>query len=274
MKIPFKYLPGSWGLRGKTRQIAEAEYYLSGYELDCELAKINSNNGYDLRAALIDIDLKHNKTTQYDAALAKLYNQFKYGKITAHEEELMRNTINHSYGKIDDYVFDKNQLDIDIKYNAYDDATIEKKRIDFALKHNNIDQYAADMRYAELKYNNVDDKSNLELDRLDIDFKHGKISQQDYEKKKSDLSGVAYMAMPKISWDPKDPSKTYMELDYNEHFINDLIQNGYKGTEEEIIDLWLKDVCYAVLNDMEETDVLIDRPVRSIRRDDGKTEHH
>jgi hypothetical protein len=41
MKIPFKYLPASWGLKGKTRELAQAEYELTGYDLDIKLAEIN-----------------------------------------------------------------------------------------------------------------------------------------------------------------------------------------------------------------------------------------
>ena len=47
-KLPFWIFPGSWGLSGKTRKIAEAEYYFTGYELDIELAKINHDNPDDL----------------------------------------------------------------------------------------------------------------------------------------------------------------------------------------------------------------------------------
>ena len=39
-KIPFGWLPASWGLKGKSRELAEAEYYLSGYELDIAKARI------------------------------------------------------------------------------------------------------------------------------------------------------------------------------------------------------------------------------------------
>jgi hypothetical protein len=40
-KLPFGWMPGHWGLKGKTRLRAQAEYELSGMELDLRLAEID-----------------------------------------------------------------------------------------------------------------------------------------------------------------------------------------------------------------------------------------
>lgn len=63
MKIPFGWLPGSWGLKGDTRKIAEAEYYLNGLELDDTL-----------------VDIKYKDDTKA-LTIAKLKNQKKHKKI-------------------------------------------------------------------------------------------------------------------------------------------------------------------------------------------------
>ena len=42
-KLPFSMMPGSWGLRGKTRAIAEAEYLYKGEELTTKLAEIEAD---------------------------------------------------------------------------------------------------------------------------------------------------------------------------------------------------------------------------------------
>ena len=42
-KLPFRMMPGSWGLRGKTRAIAEAEYLYEGEELTAKLAEIEAD---------------------------------------------------------------------------------------------------------------------------------------------------------------------------------------------------------------------------------------
>lgn len=198
MKIPFHLLPASWGLRGKTKRIAEAEYLYEGYELDQALARINhEGDTLALELALIDIDLKHRK----------------------------------------------------------------------------IDQYEADRRKARQELPADADEKATAAAMLEIDLKHGKITQQDYDRKISDLTGAPYMAMPKISWDPADPSKTFFELDYNDYFVRFLEQNGYAGSEEEIINRWLNDVCVSVLDERTDKETEFVRTVRTIRRDDGKTEH-
>lgn len=60
--IPFGMMPGSWGLKGKTRQRAQAEYELMGEELDVALAKINLS-GEELAVALEEISHKYNHQT-------------------------------------------------------------------------------------------------------------------------------------------------------------------------------------------------------------------
>lgn len=42
-KLPFRMMPGSWGLRGKTRAVAEAEYLYEGEELTAKLAEIEAD---------------------------------------------------------------------------------------------------------------------------------------------------------------------------------------------------------------------------------------
>jgi hypothetical protein len=195
MKIPFNWYPGSWGLRGKTRKIAEAEYYYEGYDLEAELIRIN--------------------------------------------------------------IDDANERDL--------------KMIDLALKYKTIDEYSADIRRADITY--IGNDKQLALSRLDIDLKYGKITQQEYDRKVADLNDEPYMSMPKISWDPANPSKTYFELDYNEQFVTFLEQNGYSGSEEDIINKWLNDICNSILDEMPINENDFIKTVKSVRRDDGLTEH-
>lgn len=193
--IPFNLLPAAWGLTGKSRKIAEAEYYYDGYDLEVELALIDHGDSVEYNKALIAIDLKHNK----------------------------------------------------------------------------IDQLEADRKLAKLKH--PEGSVELEVALLEVSRKHEMISQIDYDKKRADLLEEPFMAMPKISWDPIDPSKTYFELDYNEHFVKYLERNGYVGTEEEIINRWLNDVCLSVLDEVAPAENEFVKTVRTVRRSDGKTEH-
>jgi hypothetical protein len=65
-KLPFGSLPGHWGLAGKTRQIAQAEYELEGYELEKKLLELRQDelDGDDYKKKVWDLDLKHEKITQ------------------------------------------------------------------------------------------------------------------------------------------------------------------------------------------------------------------
>ncbi len=50
--------------------------------------------------------------------------------------------------------------------------------------------------------------------------------------------------------DPKDPSTGFFELDWNEKFVDSLIEAGYSGrTAEETVDMWFNDLCRGVIGD-------------------------
>lgn len=67
-------LPASWGLRGKTRAIAEAEYLYEGKALEEKLAEINAETPEDKEIAVLAIKLKHEEISQaaYDKAVATI----------------------------------------------------------------------------------------------------------------------------------------------------------------------------------------------------------
>ena len=70
--IPFTWMPGSWGLSGKTRQIAEAEYYFEGDSLERELVIIDLGEGYsdeELDRALLDRKFKDHTSLDYQLEL-------------------------------------------------------------------------------------------------------------------------------------------------------------------------------------------------------------
>lgn len=168
--IPFGWMPGHWGLRGMTREIAQAEYELQGTALE---------------KRLLEIRLRDNP-------------------------ELMK-----------------------------------RGRLDLQLKHQEISKYDYDIACAELDFSG----SELVIKKLDIDLAQGKITSQVFERKKADALGQPWVSMPVISWVPENASRTYFELDYNEHFIKYLQDNGYSGTEDEILNRWLNDVCTAVASE-------------------------
>ena len=163
-------MPGHWGLRGMTREIAQAEYELQGTALEKQLLEIRLRDNPEL---------------------------------------------------------------------------IKRGRLDLQLKHQEISKYDYDIACAELDFSG----SELVIKKLDIDLAQGKITSQVFERKKADALGQPWVSMPVISWVPENASRTYFELDYNEHFIKYLQDNGYSGTEDEILNRWLNDVCTAVASE-------------------------
>ena len=64
--LPFGSVPGHWGLKGKTREIAKAEYELEGEALERKLVEINFSDEKDVQKELAKLDLKHNRITKYE----------------------------------------------------------------------------------------------------------------------------------------------------------------------------------------------------------------
>lgn len=174
--IPFGWMPGHWGLQGKTRLIAQAEYELTGLELDLRLAEIQHD---DPKAQ----------------ALAKL---------------------------------------------------------DVRLKHKQIDAYEHDVETTKLK---LEGDPLLNQLLLNVDLTHHRISQQEHDRKLADLKGEPWVNMPDMKWDPSDPTKSYFQLDYNDHFVTFLRSHNYTGvTDEQVVERWLNDVCRSVAQEISEED--------------------
>jgi hypothetical protein len=175
-KIPFGWWPGHWGLTGKTRERAQAEYELSGFDLDMRLAEIDHEDPTKLELARLDVKLKHNQITSYE---------------------------------------------YDVQYN-----TVRLK-----------------------------DDALLPEVLLDLELKHHRISKLEHDRKLADLRSEPWVNMPDIKWDPSDPSRSYFELDYNEHFVSFLRNNGYKGvSDDQVVESWLTEVCRAVALDLAQED--------------------
>ena len=64
--LPFGWAPGHWGLAGKTRELAQAEYELGGEDLD--RARININiaekTEKEIEVSLLEVDRKYGHITQ------------------------------------------------------------------------------------------------------------------------------------------------------------------------------------------------------------------
>lgn len=103
-KIPFEWMPGSWGLKGRTREIAQAEYELSGYELEHKLLQFAEKEmePKEFNRKMIELRHKHGKIEEldYHRALASLIEDDK-------QRELAEIEIDRRTGKLNDTEYSK-----------------------------------------------------------------------------------------------------------------------------------------------------------------------
>jgi hypothetical protein len=207
--IPFSWWPGSWGLKGKTRAIAQAEYELSGTKLELKLVDIEHADNISART-------------------------------------LAKNAIYLRDNLIDPYQYDLEEIQIKLK-TVDGNEEYERAKLELDFKHGKITEYEYDLQ----KLGPELDDPEWKLKKLEFNVKHGKLLQSEKEKLAADIRGEPWVSIPNISWDPLDSSKTYFELDYNESFVQDLRDRGnYRGTEAEVIDAWLTDVCASIAEEM------------------------
>jgi len=98
---------------------------------------------------------------------------------------------------------------------------------------------------AELGANSDEDKS---LAKLDVQLKNGKIGQYEYDKQVAEIKKEPYVNVLKLDVNPENAQAGYMELDWNDHFVTFLHENGYTGdSDEAVVNKWFNDVCRTVL---------------------------
>jgi hypothetical protein len=200
-RIPFAWLPASWGLKGKTRRIAEAEYYHEGEALERML-----------------IDIEHP------------------------DDQKKRDILN----------------------------------LRVALKYHVIDQYLHDLTLCEIEIDK-DDEQALKVAKLAIELKHGKITQQQFNRQTADLKEEPYIEIIKSDYDSQlGVNGLYFEFDWNDLWIEYLRLNGYYGVnDEQVVEQWFADLCRTVAAEVPPPDREANVPFNSgriinrLKRGDG-----
>jgi hypothetical protein len=107
-------MPASWGLSGKSRKIAEAEYYYSGYELDNELLLIEHDNkdGYELQKEFLKLDHKWNKLSEEELEYSLLQLALDHDEMTQEEHDVAKLELDIKYNKIAQQDYLRKKADI------------------------------------------------------------------------------------------------------------------------------------------------------------------
>jgi hypothetical protein len=146
MKIPFGWMPGHWGLKGKTREIARAEYYLKGYEREAKIVEIENSDDEEIKSLkLLKVKKKHNKIDDFEYEIRMADHT-----LSGVDLEVAKLEIQLAHGAIDEQKFAKmvatakNEPYVAIINSSYDHKLkLEGFEFEFDWNHIWIEQLVA-----------------------------------------------------------------------------------------------------------------------------------
>lgn len=155
---------------------------------------------------------------------------------------------------------DKELRELNKKLNT---NMISKEEYKSKIKHLDIETY--------IKI--LDDTERYVYD-LETKHENGKISDEEYDKEIKTLNGEPYIAIKKVEFD-KETSQYMFEFDWNQHFIDELKDNGFDGdTDEAIMDEWFTTFCTMVAADSEKVIVTDPDDIRKVTKRKNATDHY
>lgn len=95
---------------------------------------------------------------------------------------------------------------------------------------------------------NATTDTEKEIAKLEVDLKYQKIGQAEFDKKVAEIKQEPYVNVLKMGINPETAQAGYIELDWNDHFVKFLHENGYAGvSDEDVVNKWFNDVCRTIL---------------------------
>jgi len=276
--IPFGFWPSNWGLAGKRRETAIAEYYWEGEDLDYRLLSIqyDDEESKEYRTAKLKLDYRYHKIGEFDYGLGLLENDEKLTEV-AREREIAKYL--NKFGKISAEELEYKLFDL--SYEVKDTEAYFKDKLKLDVRFGKKTEQEAEQELLDLRHQ---DKNSLDYkqEQLALDHKWGKISQNEFEKQTATLNREPWFNF--IGADKKitgDSVQAAVELDWNDYFVEFLESKGWTGsTPDEIVDKWFEDMMKQMLNVYEDDliDDGSDNPMpmaghNRTKRDDGLTEY-
>lgn len=148
--LPFRLMPGSWGLRGRSYQIAKAEYELSGEELEYKLIEIQ----YDISKLYEDGKTPSDADMPIDYQKHKLALDLLYHKIDQDNHDMELATLEEKpYVNVTSSGFDFNEgLDgfwMELNWNSLFIEFLEKNGYE-GTENQIVDEWQTDIARSQV----------------------------------------------------------------------------------------------------------------------------
>lgn len=90
------------------------------------------------------------------------------------------------------------------------------------------------------------------FDKIKKLFSRGSKTESELsEKDRATANNEPYVRVVTVNFDPSNPGNGYFELEWNQLFIQELLEAGYSGrTEEEIVDSWFTNLCRNIADEV------------------------
>ena len=84
----------------------------------------------------------------------------------------------------------------------------------------------------------------------------------DKEKALANVDNEPWVKVLNVDVNEENVSQGFFELDWNEQFVEMLVENGYTGnSSEETVNAWFTDVCRGIIREESADDFVVDEDV-------------
>lgn len=98
----------------------------------------------------------------------------------------------------------------------------------------------------------IKDERERKIEELNIDLRYKKVDKTTHAREVATLKGEPWVGCVDDRFEYQQGVNGYFfQMDWNEHFPNMLRQNGYAGTDDEVVTMWFDDVTKEVRDEFD-----------------------
>lgn len=186
---------------------------------------------------------------------------------TEKEKSVLNLNKNFLNGRIDRYTYEMKLID----YEELEDKEKQKKRNRTDFFHGKIGEY--DLALRNLNLENLS-KKEYDIQKLQIRYDYGEVEHDEFCKELANLKQESYVKVD-VNYNPKLNTSPFIEVDWNDVFINEIKDAGFNGAnDEEIISAWIDAICVQIAAENESIIVADPNKHYKVKKDEGKTEYY